>query len=220
MRSAAVHTRAMFRNVSLIVRKPGVSRQEFRDHYEDVHAPLAVPFMDGLEHYQRNHVRRALVGGEPSFDVVSEFGFASVEKAMAMQAVLESEAGQVILDDEATFMDKPRNRFFAVDEPRRVVDGGPLTRGATKLVVLARAPEGPDAEAFAADALPALLERAGDVVRCETHRPLGGPDGTPWHGVAFVWVASDRYDPAALARWQPGTAPALVLEVEECVTEL
>ena len=71
----------MFNNLALIVRRPDIDRREFRDHYEDIHAPLALPYMKGLRAYQRNHIQVALDGVEPPFDVLSQFAYESVESA-------------------------------------------------------------------------------------------------------------------------------------------
>ena len=49
----------MIRTLSLIKRRPDITRDAFREHYETVHAPLALPFMDGLERYVRYHPRRS-----------------------------------------------------------------------------------------------------------------------------------------------------------------
>ena len=214
----------MFNNLALIVRRPDVSRREFRDHYEDIHAPLALPFMQGLRRYLRNHVQVALDGVEPGFDVLSQFSFESLEAAGRMQAVLQSEAGQVILNDEATFMDKPRNTFFAISQPNVVIDGAAPAGEFVKVVAAAKAPAGVDAAQlranFARDTLAPLLEAGPKALRCETHDVLGGPHGEPYDCVAFVWFMRDGFAPEALASWKPEASASLLLQVEECVTPL
>ena len=32
----------------MLVRRPDITRQQFRDHYEETHAPLALPLMKAL----------------------------------------------------------------------------------------------------------------------------------------------------------------------------
>ena len=214
----------MFNNLALIVRRPDVSRAEFRDHYEDIHAPLALPFMEGLAGYLRNHVEVALDGVEPAFDVLSQFTFESVEHAGRMQGVLQSEAGQVILKDEATFMNQAANTFFAISDARVVVDGVATAGEFVKVAAAAKAPAGSDSgayrAAFATDTLAPLLDCGVPVVRCEIHDVLGGPHGEPYDSVAFIWFARAEFDPTLLARWKPTAEASLLLQVEECVTPL
>ena len=118
--------RPVIRTLALIVRRTDVSRREFRDHYEEIHAPLALPFMTGLQHYLRNHVAEALSGPEPGFDVMTEFGYARAEDVGHIVGILESPEGDPIRRDELTFMDTQRNTFFAIGDPVRVAGGEPL----------------------------------------------------------------------------------------------
>ena len=180
----------MFNNLALIVRRPDVSRREFRDHYEHTHAPLAPPYMHGLRRYLRNHVQRALDGVEPGFDVLTQFSFESVEAAAGMQAVLASEEGQLIRADEATFMDQPSNTFFAISDPQVEIEGGALQGEFVKVVAAAKAPADIEPAAFRAgfarETLAPLLEAGPTALRCEIHEVLGGPHGEPYDAVAFV----------------------------------
>ncbi len=214
----------MFSNLALIVRRPDLTRREFRDHYEDIHAPLALPLMQGLRRYLRNHVQVALDGVEPVFDVLSQFTFESVEAAARLQSLLESAAGDPIHKDEASFMDRPKNRFFAISQAKVVVDGAPGVGEFVKVAAAAKAPAGADASQyraqFAPETLAPLLEAGPKVLRCETHDVLGGPHGEPYHSVAFVWFAKDGFAPELLAGWKPEAAASLLLQVEECVTAL
>jgi uncharacterized protein (TIGR02118 family) len=214
----------MFSNLALIVRRPDVTRREFRDHYEDIHAPLALPLMQGLKRYLRNHVQVALDGVEPAFDVLSQFTFESVEVAARMQSVLQSEAGKVIHEDEATFMDPPRNSFFAISQPQVVIDGAAGAGEFVKIVAAAKAPAGADASQyrahFAREMLAPLLEASSGVLRCEIHDVLGGPHGKPYDSVAFVWYAKDGFAAEPLSRWKPEAEASLLLQVEECVSAL
>ncbi|MBW2269193.1 MAG: EthD domain-containing protein [Deltaproteobacteria bacterium] len=214
----------MFSNLALIVRRPDVSRHEFRDHYEDIHAPLALPFMRGLRRYLRNHVQVALDDVEPGFDVLTQFTFESVEVAGRMQAVLKSEAGQVLREDEASFMDQPRNRFFAISQPNVVIDGTPRAEEFVKVAAAAKAPAGVDAAQYRSNftrgTLAPLLQAGPKVLRCESHDVLGGPQGEPYDAVAFVWYARAGFRPGLLGQWKPDAAASLLLQVEECVTPL
>ncbi|MCB9725920.1 MAG: EthD domain-containing protein [Spirochaetaceae bacterium] len=112
----------MIRTLGLIKRRADLDRAAFREHYESVHAPLALPHMTGLLRYVRYHVESELFG-RPPFDVVSAFWYRDKAAIDAVFATLEgSEAGAAIRADELTFMDKPGNRILPVSE-RRIVDG-------------------------------------------------------------------------------------------------
>src|SRR5262245_64437837 len=104
------------KTLALIARRPDTSRDSFRDHYEDVHAPLAVrTLLEGTTRYVRNHLREELFG-RPGFDVVTAFWYRDAAAAISVMKRTESPAGEPILRDELTFMDKPANTFFAVAE--------------------------------------------------------------------------------------------------------
>ena len=112
----------MIRTLSLIKRLPSLDRKAFREHYESIHAPLALPHMPGLLRYVRYHIEEDLVG-EPLFDVVSAFWFRDRASTDAVAEMLENTAaGAAIRADETRFMDKPGNRVLTVSE-RKIVDG-------------------------------------------------------------------------------------------------
>ena len=147
----------MIRTLSLIKRRPDITRDAFRDHYETVHAPLALPYMEGLERYVRYHLEAELLG-EVGFDVISAFWYRDAESTAKLMEILASDEGKPILEDELTFMDKPANRFFPVSE-RLLVDG---EEGDVHDWVLVRKPEALDrseaSKVLVRDHLPGLLK--------------------------------------------------------------
>ncbi|MFP6608449.1 MAG: EthD domain-containing protein [Myxococcota bacterium] len=201
----------MIRTLALIVRRPDVTRRDFRDHYEDVHAPLALPHMKGLKHYLRNHVAEELNGVEPGFDVMTEFGYARAEDVAHIVGILQSPEGEPILRDELTFMDKERNTFFAIGDPVVVAGGEQAPGGAVKVAALLKS--------GAEGAFGPLLE-AGPL-RAVTHEVLGGPHGEPpWDELAFLWYPADALDDERLRAWAPDAKAAALLRVEACQTDL
>jgi len=201
----------VIRTLALIVRKPGVTRAEFRDHYETIHAPLALPHMQGLTHYLRNHVTETLGGAEPSFDVMTEFGYARPEDVEHILGVLQSPEGEAIRRDELTFMDTARNTFFAVGEPSLVRGSQAVPEGAVKVAALAKA--------AAEGALAPLLELGPS--RAVTQPVLGGPHGEPpWDEVAFLWYDPGVLEDERLRAWAPDAAAAALVRVEACRTLL
>ncbi len=100
--------------ISLIVRRPDLDRGAFAQHYDQRHAVLAlrllpVPFAA----YRRNHV---VWPDDSPFDCLSEFCFADADAAERIFEFLASDAGQPLHEDEARFMDRPRNAFYVVGE--------------------------------------------------------------------------------------------------------
>ncbi|HVN42782.1 MAG TPA: EthD domain-containing protein, partial [Steroidobacteraceae bacterium] len=101
----------MIKAIGMMKRKPGVSREDFIRHYEEVHAPLAQKLF-GFSRYVRNYPVPVPGGGEPPFDVITEFWFENkVAHARAMAFNASPEA-QVIREDEELFMDTSKTVGF------------------------------------------------------------------------------------------------------------
>ncbi|MGE4609378.1 MAG: EthD domain-containing protein [Myxococcota bacterium] len=201
----------MIRTLALIVRRPDVTRRDFRDHYEHVHAPLALPYMTGLKHYLRNHVSEQLSGLEPGFDVMTEFGYARAEDVQHIVSILQSEEGEPIVRDELTFMDKARNTFFAIGDPVVIAGGEQAPDSAVKVAALLKSAAG--------GAFGPLLETG--PLHAVTHEVLGGPHGEPpWDEVAFLWYSPGALDDERLRSWAPDAKAAALLRVEACQTAL
>lgn len=106
----------MVKAIALIKRKPGLSREEFRRHYEEVHAPLILAHAPHIVKYVRNHVIVSRGADDPPFDSVTELWFDSMEGFKADTAIWGTEAGKVIRDDEDSFLDRSKLAFFLVNE--------------------------------------------------------------------------------------------------------
>ena len=152
------------KTLALIVRRPDLTRDEFRAHYEDTHAPLAIDtVLEGVTRYLRHHLD-AVREGEVGFDVATSFWYRDVAAALAVQARLETPQGEAILRDETTFMDRAANTFFAVTE-RPVL--GDATAGAHRCF-LALARHGNDS---ARDEFLAYHERELLPALCDSAKP-------------------------------------------------
>ncbi len=125
----------MIRTLALIKRRADLTRDAFREHYEEIHVPLARPLLGGLTRYVRHHVVAEPLGAF-GHDVLTAFEYRDADAAHAVLQTLESEAGRAVREDELTFMEKRQNTFFAVSE-RRLVDG---EEGSEHLFVLVRRP--------------------------------------------------------------------------------
>lgn len=191
------------KTLALIARRPDIDRAEFRDHYEEIHAPLAVrTLLEGTKRYVRHHLREELVG-RAAFDVVTGFWYRDAAAAVAIMRRTETPAGEAIRRDELTFMDKPANTFFAVTE--RVVHGGEDRNAGLAAVALVRRPSGaelaPFVEAYERDSVPALLDAVRAPAWCLQNRALPfGADEPAFDVVTQVHAAGD----AGLASWAQG----------------
>jgi uncharacterized protein (TIGR02118 family) len=118
----------MFKVLGFIPRRPDLTRAFFRDYYETRHVVLALRTLRGFSKYVRNHVVRS-APQEPGFDCLPEWWFDSPKDAADIAAWVASPAGQVLHEDEAKFMDRPRMASCPVNErllfgPARIVESG------------------------------------------------------------------------------------------------
>jgi len=118
----------MIKMMALLFRKPGMSVEDFRDHYETRHVPLVKSLMgDDLVRYVRNYAGAGTpfaVGEErPGFDCITEFHFADragYERAIA--SCEHPDNAPAVRADEARFLDMPRIQVSVV-EVRDRTDG-------------------------------------------------------------------------------------------------
>jgi EthD domain len=206
------------KTLALIARRRDIDRAEFRDHYEEIHAPLAVrTLLEGTTRYVRHHLRDELFG-RPAFDVVTGFWYRDAAAAVEIMRRTETPAGDAIRQDELTFMDKPANTFFAVSE--RVVHGGEDRAAGLAAVALVRRPAGQDlahfALAYEKDSVPALLDAARSPAWCLQNRALRfGPNEPAFDVVTQIHAAAD----AGLAKWAQSLAATGAGVVLATVTE-
>jgi uncharacterized protein (TIGR02118 family) len=209
------------KTLALIARKPGLSREAFRAHYETTHAPLALPLMSGLLRYVRHHLTEELHGAA-SFDVATAFSYRDAEAMRAVVGRLATPAGDAVLRDELRFMDKPRNRFFAV---REVAETGARDAAAPlALLVLAKRAAAQSAEAFsydlAARALPELRDAVHNPRWSLQHEALATFGEPPWDAVSQLHAdAIGSLAAWCAARESEGTR-VLALRVAEYETPL
>ena len=93
------------KNVILVNRLDGMTRDAYRDHYEKVHAPLGTRYFH-FHKYVRNHV----VEADPAyyeFDCLGEFWPAA--SAAETAEVLRGPAAKLFEDDRALFMNTRRS---------------------------------------------------------------------------------------------------------------
>ena len=115
----------MIKIIFLLKRKPGMSVEAFREHYEKHHSELARKYIGHLLlSYTRNYVDVAgghqpdaitgvSSGGEPDYDVVTEMVLEN-EAALAEMERINNlpELAPIFAADEARFLDREALRFF------------------------------------------------------------------------------------------------------------
>jgi hypothetical protein len=113
---------APYKLVIFMKRRPGLTLEQFRDHYENVHVKLCERYMAGVTHYVRRYIQPLpdpVTGmvSEMEYDVVTETWF---EDRAVFDAVLAAAAGDsmpadVVRDEEQLF-DRAKSRFTTVVE--------------------------------------------------------------------------------------------------------
>jgi uncharacterized protein (TIGR02118 family) len=105
----------MIKAISLLKRKPGISLEEFSQHYEEVHVPLAMRHFP-FKRYARNYITSPPGAEELGFDCITEVWFETMGDCEAAAAFSASKAYKVISDDEEKFMDRDKIVAVIVDE--------------------------------------------------------------------------------------------------------
>ena len=95
----------MIKRISLLVRRPELSREEFNRHWRDVHGPLAKP-LPNVVRYVQNHItdetrHPLLPPGGQTIDGVVEFWF---EDRAAMDAAFATPEAEILFADGAKFI--------------------------------------------------------------------------------------------------------------------
>jgi uncharacterized protein (TIGR02118 family) len=106
----------MIKIMLLVSRKAGVSPEEFREHYETIHAPLAAKHLPYLARYVRNYAVDRF-GGDVGWDCVTEFWFDYPGPwREARTKILSQDMLDLFAADEEQFMDRSSMRTLVVEE--------------------------------------------------------------------------------------------------------
>ncbi|MGW5580684.1 EthD domain-containing protein [Micromonospora chokoriensis] len=105
----------MIRFFSLLARRPGVSSQEFHDHWRHPHGTMG-RLIPGLNSYVQAHqVHTDALGAEQAeYEGVAISSFDSPQAAMSL--LTEPQYVNHVAPDEPYFQDLPKGRFFSTDE--------------------------------------------------------------------------------------------------------
>ena len=101
----------MIKAISFIYKKSSLTQNQFVEHYENSHAPLARSILE-FTHYERNHILN-VSSGNPS--CISIFKYSSEELLKKTQKILQDYPKE-LKEDELKFMDFDKNYYYFVDE--------------------------------------------------------------------------------------------------------
>lgn len=94
----------MLKFMVVLYRRPDLSREQFRLHLEQIHAPLAKN-LPGLRQYKQNHVADDIKRKHPGWDAIVELYF---EDRSSMEAAWASPQGAASDADLPKFVDMNR----------------------------------------------------------------------------------------------------------------
>ena len=112
----------MIKVVTLLTKKPGMSREAFIDHYETHHRKIGEKYLGGFaSKYQRRYLQSAGLreqeGDTPPFDVLMEIWYPDKDALNGALAVLSTEEAQAeIAADEERLFDRDLIRSYTVEE--------------------------------------------------------------------------------------------------------
>jgi len=113
--------------VTLLKRKPGMSREAFIEYYETRHAVLATRVVPGLIDYRRmyidpDHMAFGMPPASPGYDVITMLVFADAAAYQsAFHTLSDPEISQQIAEDEEHLFDRSGIRAWVVDERRSIL---------------------------------------------------------------------------------------------------
>ena len=114
----------MYKLISIVKRKPGITKQEFKEYYENHHKKLGEQY---LPPFCKKYLRRYLEAipspmkpGQapgPDIDCMVEFWFESVADYRAFEASVSSpERIKLITADEERFVDRANTFRYTVED--------------------------------------------------------------------------------------------------------
>tara|TARA_Y100000385_G_scaffold87600_1_gene90202 strand:+ start:416 stop:970 length:555 start_codon:yes stop_codon:yes gene_type:complete len=98
----------LIKALAFIHKMENLSDIDFRNYYENRHAPLASSLLT-LERYERNYVNSALNPLCASLGSISIFQYQSMQSLEVVSKEMSSSAGDTLRKDEQKFMDVSKN---------------------------------------------------------------------------------------------------------------
>ena len=100
----------LIKALAFIHKMDGISDGDFRNYYENQHAPLASSLLT-LEGYERNYVNSGLNPLYKSLGSISIFKYQSMKSLDVVGKQMSSDAGDILRNDEVKFMNVQKNYF-------------------------------------------------------------------------------------------------------------
>jgi uncharacterized protein (TIGR02118 family) len=183
---------AMFKVITLLKRKPGLSVEAFQSHWRERHAPL-VAKLPGLMGYVQSHaLLQGYTKGELLFDGISEEWFADANAYAQSQT---SRARSEVLEAEAAFLDQSRTVRMPVDV--YVIKSDPVPPNPVKNIEFVNRRPGMELQAFRrywrnvhgplAAQIPVLRRYEQNHLCMSEYTKNGSP---AYDGLAITWFAS------------------------------
>lgn len=116
----------MIKIIFMLKRKPGITKEQFREHYENSHAKLAQKYIGHLlKDYNRNYP--VFTGLNPSngdpepydtgYDAITEMVVESEADVQEMTRIFNDPAiNPILVEDELKFLDRPATVMIVVDK--------------------------------------------------------------------------------------------------------
>jgi uncharacterized protein (TIGR02118 family) len=104
-----------FKIIPFSCRNPHLSREEFAEHYRNVHSSLAREHHPGIGRYVQNFVQAALSADAPEIDAVAELHFPSLEDYRD-RFYARTESPKIIGKDVASFVDFTKSHYLTARE--------------------------------------------------------------------------------------------------------
>lgn len=205
----------MRKRISLKTRRPDLSRDEFREHYENRHVPLGLSFIDRFQwcRYVRNHVIGTR-GTPVSFDCYAEFWVSERFRDDSLEAFIQSPEFDVLNVDDRRFLDVTKRASFDVRESvlKRARSTSEVAR---KWALVWNHLEGErDARAIAEQIVASLADSVVESVLDTSIAPVS--PGAPFDTV--LSLSTSRSEPLALdPSWLPAKGYS-VIEIESIET--
>jgi uncharacterized protein (TIGR02118 family) len=103
----------MIKSLTFLKKKPGLSKEEFLRYWKEKHGPLAARVVPGLKKYVQCH---PVPGFESDIDGIVELWWDSPEAFQAFLSWRQTDAAQILKDDEEQFVDTSRWVRFVAQE--------------------------------------------------------------------------------------------------------
>ena len=105
----------MIKQLSMLKRKKGLTREQFLQHWKKIHGPLVVSKnIPGLRRYVQNH---AVPDLESDIDGIAELWYVDIESAQAfIHWLFSSDEAEDLREDLKLFVDMEKTFVFVAEE--------------------------------------------------------------------------------------------------------